>query len=218
LVLITMSSPEERPSYKGPSSPVGRMQSGLAASFVTPSQKKNDGNGNRFVKDEPFIDKRKPSSTMVAKGVLHNGEHTLIPVTAKMIHSVVWDLERFVLKDGRPLHMVKLVGAVRNFCVNIKHVQIDEEDGTGLVQVILWKKEKECTAQRCLIDECNSNCYICVIGEVKDYYGVHKIIAFDVQPLCSGNKVTHHFLEVAYSFEKSLEYAEDEMLRAVPLV
>jgi hypothetical protein len=64
--------------------------------------------------------------------------------------------------------MVKLVGAVRNICVNIKHVQIDVEDGTGLVQVILWRKEKECMAQRCLIHECNSNCCICVIGEVED--------------------------------------------------
>jgi hypothetical protein len=69
----------------------------------------------------------------VAKGVLNNGEHTLIPVTAKMIHSAIWDLERFILKDGRPLHMVKLVGAVRNFCGNIKHVQTNVEDGTGLV-------------------------------------------------------------------------------------
>jgi hypothetical protein len=59
-----------------------------------------------------------------------------------MIHSVVWDLERFVLKDGGPLHMVKLVGDIRNFRVNIKHVQIDVEDGTGLVQVILWRKKK----------------------------------------------------------------------------
>ncbi len=58
----------------------------------------------------------------------------------------------------------------KNFCVNIKHVQINVEDGTGLVQVILWRKEKKCTAQRCLIHECNSNCYICVIGEVKDYW------------------------------------------------
>ncbi len=64
--------------------------------------------------------------------------------------------------------------------MNIKHVQINVEDGTGLVQVILWRKKKECTAQRCLVDKCNSNCYICVIGEVKDYYGVHKIVAFDV--------------------------------------
>jgi hypothetical protein len=179
---------------------------------------KSKKNGNRFIDDKPFIDKRKPSSTMVAKGVLNNGEHTLIPVTAKMIHSAVWDLERFILKDGRPLHMVKLVGAIRNFRVNIEHAQIDVEDGTRLVRVILLRKEKECMAQHHLIDKCNSNCYICVIGEVKDYYGVHEIIAFDVQPVSSGNEVTHHFLEVAYSFEKRLEYAEDEMLRAVPLV
>ncbi len=90
--------------------------------------------------DEPFIDKRKPSSTTIAKGVLNNCEHTLIPVTAKMIHYAVWDSERFVLKDGRPLHMVKLVGAIRNFCVYTKYVQIDVEEGTGLVRVILWRK------------------------------------------------------------------------------
>jgi hypothetical protein len=189
-----MSSPEERTSYKEPSSPVVMMQLGLAASFVTPSPKKNDGNSNRFFNDKPFINERKPSSTTVAKGASNNGpsstrvaknvsnncEHTLIPVTAKMIHSAVWDLERFLLKDGRPLHMVKLVGAVRNFRGDNKYVQIDVKDGTGLVRVILWRNKRECTAQHCLFDKCNSNHYICVIGEVKDYYGVHKIIAFDV--------------------------------------
>ncbi len=56
---------------------------------------------------------------MAVKGYLHNGEHTLIPVTVKMIHSTV-----------RPLHMVKLVSAVRNFCMHDKHVRIDLEDGT----------------------------------------------------------------------------------------
>jgi hypothetical protein len=114
--------------------------------------------------------------------------------------------------------MVKLVGAVRNFCVNIKHVQIDVEDGNRTCASNTVEEKKECTAQCCLIEECNSNCYICVIGEVEDYYGVHKIIAFNVQPVSSGNKVTHHFLEVAYSFEKRWEYAEDEMFRAVHLV
>ncbi len=115
-----------------------------------------------------------------------------------MIYSAIWDSEKFVLKDGQPLCMVKLVGAVRNFHVNIKHVQIDVEDGTGLVRVILWRGKKECTAQHCLVDKCNSNQYIPVIGEVEDYYGVHKIIAFNVRPVGSGNEVTHHFLEVAY--------------------
>jgi replication factor A2 len=62
-------------------------------------------------------------------------------------------------------------------------------------------------AQRQMIHECNSNQYIRVIGEVEDYHGVHKIIAFNVQPVSSGNEVTHHFLEVAYSFEKTLKYA-----------
>ncbi len=53
-----------------------------------------EGNGDRVVDDEPFINERKPSSTTAVKGVLNNGEHTLIPVTAKMIHSAIWDFER----------------------------------------------------------------------------------------------------------------------------
>ncbi len=95
----------EQPSFEEPSSPIGTMQSGLAASFVTPSPKKNDGNDNRFLDDEPFIDEKKPLSTTVVKGVSNNGKHMFIPVMAKMIHSAVWDSKRFVLKDGRPLHI-----------------------------------------------------------------------------------------------------------------
>ncbi len=212
-----MNSPKEQPPFKEPLSHIGRMQLDSAASFITPSPKKYHGDGDRFVGDKPFIDERKPSSTTVERGVLNNGEHTLIPVMARMIHSAVWDSKRFILKDGQLLHMVKLVGAVRNFCEKIKHVQINVEDGTGLMWVILWRKEKECTAQHQMIYKCNSTCYICIIGEVEDYYGVHEIIAFDVRPVSSGNEVTHHFLEVVYSFEKTLEYAEDEMLRAVLL-
>jgi replication factor A2 len=152
------------------------------------------------------------------KGYLYNGEHTLIPVTVKMIHSAVRDCEWFVLKDGQPLHMVKLVGAVRNFRAHDKHVQINLEDGTRLLWIFFWRKQKECTAQRHLIDECNGNRYIRVIGEVADYYGVHEIIAFNIGPVSSGNEVTHHFLEVAYSYEKRLESVEDEMMKSILLV
>jgi hypothetical protein len=190
---------------------------GLSSIVHHTKSKKNDGDGDQFVDDKPFIGKRKPSSMTVAKGNFNNGEHTLIPVTVKMIHSAVWECERLVLKDGQPLHMVKFFGAVRNFCVNTKYVQIDVEDGTRLVRVILWRYKRECTAQHCLLDKCNSNRYIHVIGEVKDYYGVHEIIAFDVWPVSSGNEVTYDFLRKAYSFEKRSEYAEDEMLRAVLL-
>jgi hypothetical protein len=180
-----------------------------------PSPKKMDGNANRVVNDKLFIDKRKPLSMTAVKGYLHIGEHTLIPVTVKMIHYAVRDCERFVLKDGQPFHMVKLVGAVRNFHVHDKHVQINLQDGTGLLRVIFWRKHKECTAQRHLIDKCNGNHYIRVIGEVADYYGVHEKIAFDIRPVSSGNEVTHHFLEVAYSYEKRLKSVEDEMMKSV---
>ncbi len=65
--------------------------------------------------------------------------------------------------------MVKFVGAVRNFCVNNKNVIIDVEVGTGLMRVILWQKEKECTAEHQLIHKCICNAYICVTGDFKDY-------------------------------------------------
>jgi hypothetical protein len=163
-----------------PSSPIGRTQSGLAALFITPSQKKTDGKADRAVDDKPYINKRKPLSSTAAKDDsnngpslkkmdgnsnqvvdykpfvdkrmpssmtavkvnLHNGEHTLIPVTVKMIHSAVQDCKWFVLKDGQPLHMMKLVGAVRNFHVHDKHVQIDLEDGTRLLRVIFGGNRK----------------------------------------------------------------------------
>jgi hypothetical protein len=62
---------------------------GLGSIVCHTKLKKNDGNDDRFLDDEPFIDKRKPSSTTVVKVVLNNGEHMLIPVTTKMIHSAV---------------------------------------------------------------------------------------------------------------------------------
>ena len=66
----------------------------------------------------------------------------LIPVMTKMIHSAVWEFKRFVLKDGQPLHMVKFVGAVRNFSVNTKYIKIDAEDGTGLVRNSLAERKR----------------------------------------------------------------------------
>ena len=68
-----MSLPDKRSSYMEPSSPIGRTQLGLAAPFVTPSQKKTDGKADRVVDEEPYIDERKLLSTTAAKGDLTNG-------------------------------------------------------------------------------------------------------------------------------------------------
>jgi hypothetical protein len=67
-----MSSPDERSSFMEPSSPIGRTQSGLAASFVTPSPKKMDGKADQAVDEEPYNDERKLSSMTAAKGDLTN--------------------------------------------------------------------------------------------------------------------------------------------------
>ncbi len=57
-----------------------------------------------------------------------------------MILSAIWDSKRFVLKDGWPLHMVKLVGAVRNFCVNIgpKGRPNNLQSAWRLVKLFFW--------------------------------------------------------------------------------
>ncbi len=95
--------------------PYWKYAIGLGSIIHHTKSKKNNGGGDQFVDDKPFIDERKPSSTTVQRGVLNNGEHTLIPVMARMILSAIWNSKWFVLKDGQLLHMIKLVGAVLNF-------------------------------------------------------------------------------------------------------
>jgi hypothetical protein len=79
-----------------------------------PNLKKTDGKANQVIDYKPFVNMRKPSSMTAVKVNLHNGEHTLIPVTVKMIHSAIQDYKRFVLKDGQLLHMVKLAVCMTN--------------------------------------------------------------------------------------------------------
>jgi hypothetical protein len=68
-----MSLLDERSSYMEQSSPIGRTQSSFAALFVTISTKKTDGKADQAVDDEPYINERKLSTTMAAKGDSNNG-------------------------------------------------------------------------------------------------------------------------------------------------
>ena len=94
---------------------------------------------------------------------------------------------------------------------------IDVEVWTGLIQVSFTCKEIECSATLALCCKCNGNDYICVIRQVTGYFGLREVLAHDVCPLCTGNKLTFHLLEVAYSFNKMMEHVEDKALRAVNL-
>eukprot|EP00571_Detonula_confervacea_P012750 CAMPEP_0172299862 /NCGR_PEP_ID=MMETSP1058-20130122/2054_1 /TAXON_ID=83371 /ORGANISM="Detonula confervacea, Strain CCMP 353" /LENGTH=172 /DNA_ID=CAMNT_0013009433 /DNA_START=16 /DNA_END=531 /DNA_ORIENTATION=+ len=144
-------------------------------------------------------------------------EQTLIPVTIKMINDALGDPSGggdLSLKDGRPLHMVKIVAAVRSHEERSTNVFIDVEDGTGFTQVKVWVNEgDECSAITQLRGQAGTDhTYIRIIGQVREFDGTRQIVANDVRPVSSGNELTYHLLEVANSYEKSLKMASQNAM------
>ena len=134
-------------------------------------------------------------------------EQTLIPCTISMIKKAQTDSSggdgTVVLEDGRPLHMVTVVGAVRSVDAQSTSIQYVIEDGTGSIDVKQWvddndsevvSEEKRRAAQ--------DNIYVKVTGSVKDYEDKKMFLANSVRKLGSGNELTHHLLDVMYSGEK----------------
>jgi hypothetical protein len=238
-----MSSFEPETTPDMPSSPVATKQSDLNAFPVTPSPTKDSGSKHSFidndppsnafktlcttpptkVTDDPFIDDRKPSATLLVR-IKDTKTHdkTLIPVTMKMIHSAVSENNYFFLKDGRQLHLVKVVGALLHFHEFRDTFNMEIEDGTGRMRVVLPLPScPECSGALQLRRKCTINSYVRVIGMVVDDFNMRTIIASDVRPVKSGNEITYHLLEVAYSFDKvmkkQLEEKFDAELLAVDL-
>jgi hypothetical protein len=80
------------------------------------------------------------------------------------------------------------------------------EDGTGRMRVVLPRPQcLECSGAVELRRECTINSYVCVIGIVADDFNIRTIIASDVWPVSSGNKITYHMLEVAYLADKVMK-------------
>ncbi len=80
--------------------------------------------------DDPFIDDRKPPSKLVPIGDTKT-QKTRIPVTKKMIHSTVSESNQYFLKDGRHLHLVKVVGELVHYHKFWDNFIMEIEDGTG---------------------------------------------------------------------------------------
>jgi hypothetical protein len=89
------------------------------------------------------------------------------------------------------------------------------EDDTGRMRVVLPRPScTECSGAVELRRECTIDSYVCVIGMVADYFNIRTIIASDVRPVSSGNKITYHLLEVAYSFDKVMKKQIEEKFDA----
>lgn len=138
---------------------------------------------------------------------------TLIPVTIKMILDAYatpgaaggsGDLQ---LKDERPIHMVKVVVAVRSHEERSTNLFLDIEDGTGFTQAKVWVNEgDECSGVVQLRQNaCKDHQYVRIIGQVREFDGTRQIVANDVRPVSSGDEITYHFLEVAHSYEKHMK-------------
>lgn len=108
----------------------------------------------------------------------------------------------FQLADGRELHQVKLIGAVRSADSQSTAVTYQIEDGTGIIEVKEFINEDVPAMVAAREEAAKEHVYVCVIGQVKDYDNKKSIIGNSVRKIESMNQLTHHMLEVAYSAEK----------------
>jgi replication factor A2 len=132
-------------------------------------------------------------------------EQTLIPITAKMLLSTVTNsVGALALADGRELHQVKLIAAVRSVADNSTNITYEVEDGTGLVEIKQWNDDNDCKALQDMRALCTQeHVYIKCVGQIKDYDGKKTLVADRVRIVNSVDELTYHFLEVVYSAEKN---------------
>lgn len=135
-------------------------------------------------------------------------EQTLTPVTAFMLQSSQSSTQsegtgNLALPDGRDLHYVKLVGAVRGVEEHSTNVSYQVEDGTGLVDVKQWLDDNDCSAVAEIRQDCLRDAiHVRVVGQLKDYDGKKTLVAHSVKRLQDCNELTYHFLEVVYTSER----------------
>lgn len=148
-------------------------------------------------------------------------EQTLIPVTISMVYQAGSDSsggsnDVLTLKDGRPLHQVKIIGAVRTAEVQSTNIMYTLEDGTGAIDVKQWSDDNDAEAIGDMKRQtAREGIYVKVIGQISNYEGRKQVVANSVQTLSSGDELTHHLLEVMYSGEK---FKQADSIVSAPIV
>jgi replication factor A2 len=142
-----------------------------------------------------------PGSSSGGRARRSPDEQTVLPVTVLMLLQSTTVDDRPQLADGRALHRVRLVAAVRNFEDMSTNIVYDVEDGTGLLRVKEWLDDHKENAKTAELREQTKkeNVYVKITGQLKDYDGHKQLVADSIRPLRSGNELAHHFLDVVHT-------------------
>jgi len=125
-------------------------------------------------------------------------EQTLIPVTIAMLLKA----SNNTLEDGRELHQVKLVAAMRDVDKNSASNNYLIEDGTGAINVKEWVDDGNIAITEMREEAAVEHQYVRITGKLEEYDGKPQVVANRVCKLTNGNELTYHFLEVVYTGEK----------------
>ena len=150
---------------------------------------------------------------------------TTVPVTVAMLlrsrpppdNDERFKPDALLLEDGRPLHMIRLVGAVRSFSELSTTISYQVEDGTGIVEVRQYIDNSCSYVAKLRSTTMKENIYVKLFGRLKIYGGRHEIQAESIRPLSSGNELAHHFLEVVHAGETYKNEADkDKKTKKLP--
>jgi replication factor A2 len=92
---------------------------------------------------------------------------------------------------------VTFIGCIVNVVDQSTFVKFTLEDGTGTIQVSMFKNDDEVEEASPLSDY-REGSYIRVVGSLKDYSGVKSITAFKLRPVTDHNELTYHLMSSIY--------------------
>mmetsp|Transcript_9231 Transcript_9231/g.18871 ORF Transcript_9231/g.18871 Transcript_9231/m.18871 type:complete len:277 (+) Transcript_9231:157-987(+) len=128
-------------------------------------------------------------------------DQTLVPMTIRQITTAQSDENGGgqIIYNGREVHHVKFVAAVRTIDEQSTNVTYEVEDGTGKIEARKWVNDAGGgDAQEDTVQKIREHSYVRIVGQVKDYDGRRSVVAYSVRKLSSPNEITHHFLEAIY--------------------
>jgi replication factor A2 len=133
-------------------------------------------------------------------------EQTIQPCTVGMIRRARPEPgsdNALELPDGRKVHHIALVGAIKEYQENSTNVIYEIEDGTGLIDVKQWVDENDNSAKLAMRQlVLKENIFVKVVALPKYYDGNIQLVAESIRPIANGNELSCHLLDVVYTGEK----------------